>query len=235
MLPLTDDPGVRRTFPFINVAVIVANFAVFSYELSLPQGAFELFVERYAVVPADLIAHLGAPGELLTIFTAMFMHGGIAHVGFNMLYLWVFGDNVEDAMGHLGYAVFYLLAGVIATIAQVAVDPGSQVPNVGASGAIAGVLGAYLVLFPGSRVKTLIMIGIIPFFPTFAAVLVIGFWALTQFLAGFASFGLPSEGGGVAYFAHIGGFLTGLVLAKPFGRYVNRARGNIPLYPVPRT
>ena len=236
MIPISDDPGRRGTMPVINTLILGANIAVFVYQfLLLPPLAAERFLFQNALIPARLSANPLSVDAWLTVFTAMFMHGNLIHIASNMLYLYIFGDNIEDAMGHVGYLVFYLVCGVLATIAQVMVDPRSTVPNVGASGAIAGVLGAYLLLFPHARVKTVIFLGIIPFFPTFAAVVVIGFWAVVQFLSGFSTLGLPSEGGGVAYFAHIGGFVAGLVLARVFARNLGRAREHIPMYGAPRS
>jgi membrane associated rhomboid family serine protease len=151
----------------------------------------------------------------LTILTAMFMHGGFMHIIGNMLYLWIFGDNIEDNFGHGTFAIFYLICGVAATFAQIFVDPTSVIPNLGASGAIAGVLGAYLLMFPRGSVSVLMGRGIIPM----PAIIVIGFWALLQFLSGFGAIATTEQtaGGGVAYMAHVGGFIAGLVLAVLMG------------------
>lgn len=230
MIPIADNPGRRVIFPYVNLGIILLNILVFLYQVSLPEPQLERFIDRYAIIPAELVRNLNSPSELLTVFTAMFMHGGLLHLGGNMVYLWVFGDNVEDAMGHVGYLIFYLLCGIAATVAQVVVTPNSLVPNVGASGAIAGILGAYLVLFPHSGVRTIVLLGPFILLPTIGAVFLIGFWALLQFLSGFASFGMVSEGGGIAYFAHIGGFIAGLILARPFARYLDRARQIMPYY-----
>ncbi len=236
MIPISDDPGRARIFPFVNIALILANIAVFVYMVTLPEGRFEAFVDRYALIPAELVRNPTSPSELLAVLTAMFMHGGLLHIASNMLYLFIFGDNVEDAMGHFGYLVFYVLCGIIASVAQILVNPGSSVPNVGASGAIAGVLGAYLILFPNSGVRTLILLPFFPFilWPRIAAIVVIGLWAIGNIIAGFQTFGMPSElaqdVGGVAYFAHIGGFIAGLLFARPFARHLDEARSKIPVW-----
>jgi len=154
------------------------------------------------------------PGaDFITVFTSMFMHGGWLHLGGNMLYLWIFGDNVEDRFGHAKFALFYLLCGIAATFAQVLVNSGSNIPNLGASGAIAGVLGAYLILFPKGQVKVLMGRGVVPM----PALIVIGLWIVLQFISGIGSITQSAETGGVAYMAHIGGFVAGLVLTFLFG------------------
>ncbi|MBA2452984.1 MAG: rhomboid family intramembrane serine protease [Chloroflexia bacterium] len=177
------------------------------------------FVFSYAAVPFQLTEYTDVPPTIdypiwVTAFTSMFMHGGLLHIASNMLYLWVFGDNIEDAMGPGRFLLFYLLCGLGALAAQIAIDPGSQTPIVGASGAIAGILGAYLMLFPRGRVKVVTFIVIIPFFLRLPALIVIGFWIVIQFVSGWASIGpgVEEATGGVAYFAHIGGFLTGIIL-----------------------
>ncbi len=209
MLPIGDDDSARRTTPIVTYALIAINFLFFFVELS----AGDAFVEKWSVVPRRLLAD--PTGQFITIFTAMFMHAGWLHILGNMLYLWIFGDNVEDRLGHTKYLIFYLLCGVAATFAQVLVDPRSNIPNLGASGAIAGVLGAYLLMFPRERVSVLMGRGIIPM----PAIIVIGFWALLQFLSGFGAIATTEQtaGGGVAYMAHVGGFIAGLVLAVLLG------------------
>ncbi len=209
MLPLGDDNSTRRTTPVVTYALIVINFLFFLVELSTGDA----FIVRWSVVPQRLLAN--PMGDFMTIFTAMFMHGGWMHILGNMLYLWIFGDNVEDRLGPALYLIFYLLCGVAATIAQVLVDPASNVPNLGASGAIAGVLGAYLLMFPGGRVRVLMSWGIIPL----PALVVIGFWAALQFISGFGAIATTQQtsGGGVAYMAHVGGFIAGLILAVIMG------------------
>jgi membrane associated rhomboid family serine protease len=209
MLPIGDDDSARRTTPVVTYALIAINVLFFLVELS----AGDAFIERWSVVPRRLLANPVA--DFITIFTAMFMHAGWMHLLGNMLYLWIFGDNVEDRLGHFRYIVFYILCGIAATFAQVLVDPNSNVPNLGASGAIAGVLGAYLLMFPRGSVRVMMGRGIIPM----PALIVIGFWAVLQFLSGFGAIATTEQsgGGGVAYMAHVGGFVAGLVLAVLMG------------------
>ncbi len=227
-IPLSDNPGPRRRFPFVNYALILINIAVFIYELTLPDQG-DCFTRAYSLIPSAVLnGHTVAlPGcsigeaspVYLTLITAMFLHAGLLHIGGNMLYLWIFGDNVEDRLGHLGYLLFYLACGLAANATQIAatvVTHGDlNVLNLGASGAIAGVLGAYLVFYPGSRVNTLIFIGVFFTIARISAFIVIGFWFVLQLVYAFISIG-PSTGttgGGVAYFAHVGGFALGLVIA----------------------
>lgn len=225
MIPISDeDIRRKKIFPLINLALIAINILVFFYEVSLPTARLEAFISAFGVVPFEIVTGRDlpplAPGPVwLTLLTAMFIHGGLLHIAGNMLYLWIFGDNVEDAMGHTRYLIFYLLCGVIASLSQVLSDPLSRVPSIGASGAIAGVLGAYMVMFPQARIRTLLFIG--PFFTLgrVPALLVIGLWAVIQFFSGIASLGVPTQQtGGVAYFAHIGGFVAGVVLVWFFRR-----------------
>jgi membrane associated rhomboid family serine protease len=204
MLPIGDDDSARRTVPVVTYALIAINVLFFLVELT----AGDAFINRWSVIPRELLANPVA--EFITVFTAMFMHAGWLHLGSNMLYLWIFGDNVEDRLGHAKFLIFYLLCGIVATYSQVLVNPNSGVPNLGASGAIAGVLGAYLIMFPGGRVSVMMGRGIIPM----PALVVIGFWALLQV---FSSIGAVSNEGGVAYMAHVGGFVAGMVLGLLFG------------------
>ena len=207
MFPIGDDDSAERTVPVVTYALIALNVLVFFLELS----GGDPFIERWSVVPRRLTQNPG--GDFITIFTSMFMHGGWLHLGGNMLYLWIFGDNVENATGHIRFPIFYLLTGILATLAYTWSQPNSDMPLVGASGAIAAVLGAYLVLFPGSRVFT----WVIPFFFfELPAMLFLGFWFLLQLFLGSGSFVQPEQGGGVAYFAHIGGFVFGLLAIKIF-------------------
>jgi membrane associated rhomboid family serine protease len=218
MIPIGDDPR-RRTFPIITVGLILVNIAVFLYEVSLPNRQLQGFIQSVGTVPIEILSGRDlpppAPGPVyITLFTAMFVHGGWLHLGSNMLYLWVFGDNVEDAFGHLRYLVFYLAAGVVAGLTHVIVNANSDIPSVGASGAIAGVLGAYLLMFPHANVRTLIFLGPFITFPRISAIFVIGFWFITQLFSGLASLGATTEQtDGVAVWAHIGGFVAGFVLA----------------------
>jgi membrane associated rhomboid family serine protease len=206
MFPIGDDDSTRRTVPLVTYALIAINVLFFFVELN----GGEPFIERWSVVPRRLVGNPG--GDFLTIFTSMFMHAGWLHLFGNMLYLWIFGDNVEDSFGHLGFLIFYLLCGVAATLAQLVFSAGSNVPNLGASGAIAGVLGAYILMFPKGQVKVLMGRGVIPM----PALVVIGFWIVLQFISGFGSFARAGESGGVAYMAHIGGFFAGVVLTFLF-------------------
>ena len=230
MIPLSDDPP-RRIFPLVTVALIVLNILVFLYELGLGDRG-DAFLQAFGVVPAEIVtgrdlgpqAPLGNP--YLTLFTSMFLHGGFLHIASNMIYLWVFGDNVEEAFGHVGYLLFYFVCGVLAGLAQVAIDPSSTVPSVGASGAIAGVLGAYLVIFGSAQVRTLVFIGPIILLPRIPAMFLIGFWFITQLVSGIGALtDRTQQTGGVAFWAHIGGFVAGLVLAKLFGPRTSPATG----------
>jgi membrane associated rhomboid family serine protease len=234
MLPLADDNSQRRTFPYVNYGLIIINFAVFVWVYYLSNDA-NWWVANLSVLPAEIqqcpwstcvlyTAHqqLTTPAWL-TLFTAMFMHGGWEHILGNMLYLWIFGDNVEDALGHVRYLIFYLVCGLIAGLTQVFItlnfDPNASdalVPNLGASGAIAGVLAAYLVLYPHALVNSLIFIGFFFTITRLSAALVIGIWFITQFIPAITSLGQQSSTGGVAVWAHVGGFAAGLLLVKPF-------------------
>ncbi|HEX9621045.1 MAG TPA: rhomboid family intramembrane serine protease [Polyangiaceae bacterium] len=207
MIPI-GDANPTRSFPFVNYALLAVNVLAWFWQLGLMQQGAAWVVPGYGMVPSRLT--LDPLGEAFTVLSSMFMHGGWAHVGGNMLFLYVFGDNVEDALGHLRYAVFYLIGGVAAAMAQLGTDPGSTIPMVGASGAIAAVLGAYLVLYP--RAPVTVLFGF--FFLVFPAWLVVGEWFLWQLIMGVGSLG--AEGGGVAFFAHIGGFIAGLLGVRPF-------------------
>lgn len=206
MFPIGDDDSAERSVPIVTYALIALNVLFFFVELS----GGEPFIERWSVVPRRLTQNPGA--DFITVFTSMFMHGGWLHLGGNMLYLWIFGDNVEDRFGHAKFALFYLLCGIAATVAQVVVSAGSTVPNLGASGAIAGVLAAYIILFPRGQVKVLMGRGVVPM----PALVVIGLWIVLQFINGVGSITQSAETGGVAYMAHIGGFVAGLVLTFLF-------------------
>jgi len=206
-------------------AIIVANIAVFLYELSLGDRGLEQFFYSAGVIPSEYLTgrNLGPPPPggvtYVTLFTSMFMHGGFLHIASIMLFLWVFGDNVEDKFGHIGFLVFYLVCGVIASLTHIFMNMSSNVPSVGASGAIAGVLGAYLVMFPGATIRTLVFLGPFILLPRISAIFMIGFWFLTQAFAGLVSFGAPTEQtSGVAVWAHIGGFLAGIALVPIFRR-----------------
>lgn len=214
VIPIGDDNTGRRTLPVVTTLLVVAN--VLAFLLELAQGAaIEEFVTRWAVIPREYAEGQDLPPTIsfpfwVTTLTAMFLHGGWAHLAGNMLYLSIFGDNVEDRLGHGRFLAFYVLCGVAATAAQIAVDPRSTVPNVGASGAIAGVLAAYVVTFPRRRVRVLLF----PFVMDLPAVWVIGSWIVTQFVLGVGQVveTRQTEGGGIAYAAHVGGFVAGLLL-----------------------
>ncbi len=215
MLPLGDDNSARRTFPIITYALIALNVLMFLVELS--NG--DAFITKWSFVPSRFAAD--PSGQFLTIFSSMFMHAGWIHIGGNMLYLFIFGDNVEDRLGHLRYLIFYLLCGIAASFAQYLVSIGSSVPNLGASGAIAGVLGAYIIMFPGERVRVLMGYVVVQM----SAIIVIGFWILLQVISSLSTFTASSQtgsGGGVAYMAHIGGFIAGIVLTFIFGARTDR-------------
>lgn len=206
MFPIGDDNSSRRTVPLITYALLALNILFFLVELS----GGDTFIEQWAFVPRRFLANPGA--DFLTLFTAMFMHAGWVHLFGNMLYLWIFGDNVEDRFGHIKFIIFYLLCGLAATLAQLVFSAGSNIPNLGASGAIAGVLGAYILMFPQGKVKVLMGRGVVPM----PALVVIGLWIVLQFFSGIGSIANTAETGGVAYMAHIGGFMAGFVLTFLF-------------------
>lgn len=214
LIPLRDDNPSRR-FPIVTLLLIGANAAVFLYEVSLGPRFLEGFVMTYGAIPASFGhgGHVPFPFPWITLFTSMFLHGGIMHLVGNMLYLWIFGDNIEDAMGPARFLLFYLLCGVVATGVQIALRSESTIPMVGASGAIAGVLGAYILLFPGARIQTLLFVFIFVRIVPMPALIVLGLWFLMQVLSAPAS---GTAGAGVAFFAHIGGFLTGMLLVGLF-------------------
>jgi membrane associated rhomboid family serine protease len=206
LFPIGDDDTARRTVPLVTYALIALNVLVFFLELS----GGDALVGRWAFVPSRFLAD--PFGDSLTLFTSMFMHAGWVHLGGNMLYLWIFGDNVEDRFGHIKFTVFYLVCGLAATLAQLAFSMGSNVPNLGASGAIAGVLGAYILLFPQGKVRVLQGQQVIQV----PALIVIGIWIVLQFFSGIGSIANTEQSGGVAYMAHIGGFLAGFLLTFVF-------------------
>ncbi len=214
MIPLRDDRPTR-TFAFVTVALILLNTIVFVHELSLGNpDRVEAFFATFSLTPAHL-TQSPSPDSYLTVFTSMFLHGGWMHIIGNMLYLWIFGRNVEDSVGHFKFIVFYLLCGVAAAAAQVAIAPDSTVPMIGASGAISGVLGAYLLLFPRARVLVLFPIWI--FWRVFyvPALLLLAVWFAMQLLSGLVVLGADT-GGGVAFWAHVGGFIAGMLLIPIF-------------------
>ncbi|MBN1136159.1 MAG: rhomboid family intramembrane serine protease [Anaerolineae bacterium] len=206
MFPIGDDNSSRRTVPLVTYALIALNVLFFIVELT----GGDAFIEKWAFVPSRFLAN--PLGDSLTLFTCMFMHAGWLHLGGNMLYLWIFGDNVEDRFGHIKFTIFYLLCGLAATLAQLAFSLKSDVPNLGASGAIAGVLGAYILLFPKGNVKVLLGQQVVQV----PALIVIGLWIVLQFFSGVGSIADTAQTGGVAYMAHIGGFVAGFVLTFLF-------------------
>lgn len=221
MIPLKDNVPTR-TLPIITVSIIFVNIIVFLWErIALHGQAQEMFYRYYGLVPREMMVsfvsrHDILPYNVMTIFTSMFLHGGIFHVGGNMLYLWIFGNNIEDRLGHGRFIFFYLISGVFAAAVQVFYDPSSEVPMIGASGAVSGVLGAYLVIYPYARVKTLLIIVIFIKIVELPAVLLLTIWFFMQFLY----VGVD----GIAWYAHIGGFVFGLVVAKLFVVAGNKSR-----------
>ncbi len=216
MIPIKDENPTHST-PWVTMALIAVNIAVFVFESSLSDAALMRFVTEWSFVPARFLASPLSPHEIATLFTSLFMHAGWLHVGGNMLYLWIFGNNIEDRFGRLGFAVFYIVAGLVATAAQLAAGGAVTIPQLGASGAIAGVLGAYAILYPGASVVTIIPIFFFIEVARVPAFLVIGFWFLLQLGNGIASLAPEvASSGGVAWFAHIGGFATGLVVALAY-------------------
>jgi membrane associated rhomboid family serine protease len=211
MIPLKDD-NPTRTFPIINIALILMNVVVFLYQVTLPPHAYQAFLMANATVPmripAFLAGYLGLKMAFFPMFTSMFLHGGLMHLLGNMLFLYIFGDDVEDYFGHIPYLIFYIFCGIGSGLVHVLFNLHSSLPAIGASGAISGVMGAYAVLFPRARVLMLFFIFLIPV----PAVLVLGYWFVLQFLSGIGEFG-ASAMGGVAWWAHIGGFLMGMAIA----------------------
>jgi membrane associated rhomboid family serine protease len=228
MIPIGDDNPSRRV-PTVTWTLIAINVFVFLFELTMRPRALESFFFAWGAIPHDVLLlmanPLDAPWDVwATLITSQFLHGGWAHIIGNMLFLWVFGDNIEDALGHFTFLGFYLISGIVATIAQSVVSGSVNVPSIGASGAIAGVLGAYLILYPFNRVRILIPILIIFWTIQLPALLVIGWWFVQQFFYGLGSLSEATMGG-VAFWAHVGGFITGAVMILPFiGRVHSRQR-----------
>ncbi|HID95067.1 MAG TPA: rhomboid family intramembrane serine protease [Candidatus Latescibacteria bacterium] len=227
MIPLKDE-NPTRLFPFVTIGIIVTNVVIFLHQISLGIDGFHGFVLQMSVIPYELTHFVGLRPEnpiptFLTPITAMFTHGGFLHIAGNMLYLWIFGNNVEDILGHFRFTFFYIGCGIIATFFQILLQPNSTLPMVGASGAIAGVLGAYLIRFPGARIYTLFFFLFFIRIVRIPAVIVLGFWFLIQLTNAISSLGM--SGGGVAWFAHIGGFITGMIVMAKY-----RRRGRIRVY-----
>ncbi len=218
MFPIGDENVKGSGLAVVTLAVIAANVLAFLFEIGQPsEAALQSFIQAWGVVPREFAARRDLPPSIpypywTTLFTSMFLHGGWGHLGGNMLFLWIFGDNIEHRLGHLRFLVFYLICGLAAGLAHIIANAGSAVPTVGASGAISGVLGGYLVLFPRNRVYVMTYGGV----AAVPAVLMLGLWILLQFVNGVGSVANTPETGGVAYLAHIGGFIAGVVLAPLF-------------------
>jgi len=216
MFPIGDDRVEGGPPPLVTVGLVALNVLAFLYELNQPtEGALQSFIQAWGVVPHEYTAARDLPPAIplpfwTTLITSMFLHGGWMHLGGNMLYLWIFGDNLEKVMGPLKFLLFYLACGIAAGLAHIAFSGASNVPTVGASGAISGVLGGYLVMFPNNRVRVLTRGGVV----ALPAITVLGFWILIQLINGIGSLGVNAETGGVAYMAHVGGFVAGIVLVK---------------------
>ena len=213
MFPLSDSAKATK-FPVITILLIAANIFVFFSQIFSSDP--ELFLYTYALIPADV--DLAVPATLIPFVTAIFLHGGILHIVSNMWFLWIFGDNVEGALSHIGYLVFFIIAGIAGNVMQYLFMPDSTIPLVGASGAIAGILGYYAVVFPRSKVRTLIFLFFFVTVINISAFLVLGYWFVLQIFSGVESLGMAQDEGGVAFWAHIGGFIAGLiagVLFKP--------------------
>ena len=218
MIPLKDD-NPTRTFPFVTISLIAVNVVIFVVEL-LQGENLVLFVNSFGAIPCEVTTGIDTEPLIffpvrLTVFSSMFLHGGWSHLVGNMLYLWIFGNNIEDRMGHHRFILFYVLVGIAASIAQIAASPFSTIPLIGASGAISGVLGAYLLLYPKAKVLTLVPLVVFLRVVSLPAYVVLGFWIVLQIINGFVSLSYIAQGG-VAFFAHIGGFIAGLALIKLF-------------------
>lgn len=217
MIPIRDRVPTH-SFPAVNYALIAVNIIVFIFQWMAGANQ-EAVIYEFALIPANVTAGLDV-GDVRDIFTSMFMHGGLLHIAGNMLYLWIFGDNVEDNLGKIKYLIFYLVGGAVASLAHIVSSPNSQIPTVGASGAIAAVLGAYLVLYPSAKVETFIPLGFFMRLAVLPASIVLGLWFVLQLFNGVMTLG-AADVGGVAFWAHIGGFVAGVIMAFLFG---NRRR-----------
>lgn len=234
MVPIKDNNPINIT-PYVTYGLIAVNVLAFIFEASLNPRELDVFFRLFAVVPRELTASFnGIPvnqpiPELTTLITSQFLHGGFLHLGGNMLFLWIFGNNIEDKLGHLKYLIFYLGCGILAGLTQWYFSISSTVPSLGASGAIAGVMGAYIIRFPKAEIVTLLPLGI--FFPIFKipAFYFLGFWFLQQAFYGIASLEAPTnigmEGGGIAYWAHAGGFIFGVILGPLLGLFTDKSKG----------
>jgi membrane associated rhomboid family serine protease len=213
MFPYKDD-NPTTTFPFVTIGLIGLNILVFLLQL-VADTEGERIVYAYGAIPHNIVSFESTQPihPILTIFTSMFMHGGVFHIFGNMLYLWIFGNNIEDRLGHIRFILFYLSCGIVAALSHALTASGSDVPMIGASGAVSGVLGAYLLLFPMARIHTVIFLGFFVQTVQIPALIVIGFWAIIQVVNGLIMQGMPGQGG-IAWFAHAGGFLAGLITIK---------------------
>lgn len=233
MVPLRDENPIKIT-PYVTYLLIAINIVVFLYEFSLPEPLLTAFFQRWAVVPAELTRSFHYPSgfagakaaEWFTLITSQFLHAGIAHVGGNMLYLWIFGNNLEEQLGRVRFLLFYLACGVLAALAQWYFAPMSEIPSLGASGAIAGVMGAYILRYPRVSILTLIPLGIFITTIRIPAFIFLGIWFVQQAFYGVASLEVTTnigmESGGIAYWAHAGGFVVGAILGPLFGLFGDR-------------
>ena len=215
-IPLKD-LNPRRTYPYVNTVLILVNIAAYIYEVTLPSRAQQVFILANATIPSRfpsaLAGHMSFEAAFLPLLTSMFLHSGIAHIAGNLLFLWIFGDNVEDYFGHIPYLCFYLVCGLVAGLLHVLFNLHSMLPALGASGAISGVMGAYALLYPRARVLTLVFIFLVPI----PAILILGVWFALQFLNAIGTLG-ASVAGGVAFWAHVGGFVAGLLITMTVRR-----------------
>jgi membrane associated rhomboid family serine protease len=231
MFPIDDD-NPTRIIPFVTYGLIAVNVVVFIYELTLSERGLTNFFQQWAIVPAQFTTSISGnsqallsaqPPEILTFITSQFLHGGILHIVGNMLFLSIFGNNIEDQLGHVKFLVFYLTCGVLAGLTQWFFSQGSSIPSLGASGAIAGVMGAYIIRFPNVSVKTILPVGIFPLVFKVPAYFYLGIWFFQQALSGFATLAprtsVGMEGGGIAYWAHAGGFVFGAILGPLLGLF----------------
>jgi len=219
MFPVGDDNVRGSGLPIVNIALIAINVVVFLYEVSLNQAEQVRFITTWGVIPTEILNGQ----DTITLLTSMFLHGGWLHLIGNMLFLWVFGDNIEAVLGHIPYLIFYLLGGLAASAAHIFLNPGSDIPSVGASGAISAILGSYLVLFPNSRIRVLVLFGFRAGITSVTAIVFLGIWAVTQLFSGVASLSVPTaQTSGVAFWAHIGGFVAGLLGGFLLKSRVNR-------------
>ena len=223
MFPIWDDIPTKK-IPLITIILIVLNSIVYLYQMSLGER-FNEFIYSMGLLPFEITRHIdlfpsGPSPIYLTIFSSMFMHGSIVHLLGNMLFLWIFGNNIEDYLGKKNFVIFYLFCGIAAALTQIFFNPDSKVPMVGASGAIAGVLGAYLLLYPRAKVTTVIIFGFFIRLIKIPAVVVLSFWIIYQFLYGISSLAVNTGEGGVAWFAHIGGFICGVIIIKLFKTFI---------------